>query len=58
MVSLEIVETIANTAAPEFQHAATIQTDIQRGENIILFTTDPNLKRENLLIVAKKIESS
>ena len=57
MVSLEVVEKIANTAAPEHQHAASTQMDPQRGENIILFTTDPALKREDLQIVAKNIGS-
>lgn len=55
MVSLEVVEKIANTAAPDFQHAATTKPDVQRGENIILFSTDPNLKREDLQIVAKNL---
>jgi acyl-[acyl-carrier-protein]-phospholipid O-acyltransferase / long-chain-fatty-acid--[acyl-carrier-protein] ligase len=55
MVSLEVVETIANTAAPEHQHAASTQIDAQRGENIILFTSDANLKREDLQIVAKNL---
>ncbi len=55
MVSLEVVEKIAHTAAPEHQHAATTQTDMQRGENIVLFTTDPALKREDLQIVAKNL---
>lgn len=57
MVSLEVVEKIANTAAPEHQHAATTQSDMQRGENIVLFTTDPALKREDLQIVAKNLGS-
>jgi acyl-[acyl-carrier-protein]-phospholipid O-acyltransferase/long-chain-fatty-acid--[acyl-carrier-protein] ligase len=57
MVSLEVVEKIAHTAAPEHQHAATTQTDMQRGENIVLFTTDPALKREDLQIVAKNLGS-
>jgi acyl-[acyl-carrier-protein]-phospholipid O-acyltransferase/long-chain-fatty-acid--[acyl-carrier-protein] ligase len=57
MVSLETVEKIANTAAPLHQHAASTQEDNQRGENIILFTTDPELKRENLKIVAKNLGS-
>ncbi|HOY69595.1 MAG TPA: bifunctional acyl-ACP--phospholipid O-acyltransferase/long-chain-fatty-acid--ACP ligase [Methylotenera sp.] len=57
MVSLEVVEHIASTAAPEHQHAASTQTDMQRGENIILFTTDPELKREDLQIVAKNLGS-
>lgn len=57
MVSLEVVEKIANTAAPEHQHAASTQEDAQRGENIILFTTDSALKREDLKVVAKNLGS-
>ncbi len=57
MVSLETVEKIAQTAAPEHQHAATSLTDVQRGENIILYTTDKALKREDLTIVAKNLGS-
>ena len=55
MVSLEVVEQIANTAAPAYQHAATSISDVQRGECIILFTTDKQLKREDLQIVAKNL---
>jgi acyl-[acyl-carrier-protein]-phospholipid O-acyltransferase / long-chain-fatty-acid--[acyl-carrier-protein] ligase len=55
MVSLEVVEKIANTAAPEHKHAASTQPCPQRGESIILFTTDTNLKREDLQIVAKNL---
>ena len=55
MVSLEVVEQIANTAAPENQHAASSVSDLQRGECIILFTTDKKLKREDLQIVAKNL---
>ena len=55
MVSLEVVEQIANTAAPEQQNAVSTQADSQRGENIILFTTDKKLKREDLQIVAKNL---
>lgn len=55
MVSLEVVEKIAQTAAPEYKHAATTKEDIQRGENIILFTTDPTLKREDLQVVSKNL---
>jgi acyl-[acyl-carrier-protein]-phospholipid O-acyltransferase/long-chain-fatty-acid--[acyl-carrier-protein] ligase len=57
MVSLEVVEKIACTAAPEHQHAASTQADVQRGENIVLFTSDPGLKREDLQIVAKNLGS-
>jgi acyl-[acyl-carrier-protein]-phospholipid O-acyltransferase/long-chain-fatty-acid--[acyl-carrier-protein] ligase len=55
MVSLEVVEKIAQTAAPEHKHAATTKEDPQRGENIILYTTDPALKREDLQIVSKSL---
>lgn len=55
MISLEIVETIANTASPEFSHAASTQIDAQRGENIILFTTDADLKREDLNSASKEL---
>jgi acyl-[acyl-carrier-protein]-phospholipid O-acyltransferase / long-chain-fatty-acid--[acyl-carrier-protein] ligase len=55
MVSLELVEKIANTAAPEHQHAATTQSNANRGENIVLYTTDAALKREDLQVVAKNL---
>lgn len=55
MVSLEVVEQIASTAATEHQHAASSISDAQRGESIILFTTDKKLKREDLQIVAKNL---
>ena len=55
MVSLEVVEQIANTAAPESQHAASSISDAQRGECIILFTCDKQLKREDLQLVAKNL---
>lgn len=55
MVSLEVVEQIANTAAPESQHAASSISDVQRGECIILFTCDKQLKREDLQLVAKNL---
>jgi len=56
MVSLEVVEQIANTAAPECQHAASTQVCPQRGEAIILFTTDSKLKREDLQLVGKNLK--
>ncbi len=49
MVSLELVERIAIQASPEQQHAASSQIDPQRGESIVLFTTDSTLNRERLL---------
>lgn len=55
MVSLELVEKIANTASAEHHHAATTQQNANRGESIVLFTTDAALKREDLQIVAKNL---
>jgi len=55
MVSLESVENIANHASPQHQHAATTQIDAQRGESILLFTTDTNLSREQLSNSAKEL---
>ncbi len=57
MVSLETVEQIANTAAPEQQHAASTQVDAQRGENIVLFTTDKQLTRDALQSAARQLGS-
>jgi acyl-[acyl-carrier-protein]-phospholipid O-acyltransferase/long-chain-fatty-acid--[acyl-carrier-protein] ligase len=55
MVSLETVENIASHASPQHQHAASTQTDVQRGENIVLFSTDSNLNRELLSNSAKQL---
>jgi len=57
MISLETVEQIANQASPEHHHAASTQADAQRGENIVLFTTDTSLNRELLQSSAKKLGS-
>ena len=57
MVSLETVENIANHASPEHQHASTTQADAQRGENVILYTTDSDLNREMLGKSAKELGS-
>ncbi len=57
MVSLETVEQIANRAAPNSMHAATTQSDPQRGENILLFTTDAVMSRESLQSAARELGS-
>ena len=57
MVSLEAVEQIANRASADHQHAATTQIDAQRGESILLFTTDPNLNRNALQTTARELGS-
>jgi acyl-[acyl-carrier-protein]-phospholipid O-acyltransferase/long-chain-fatty-acid--[acyl-carrier-protein] ligase len=53
MISLEVVERIANAAAPGFLHAASARSDAAKGEAIVLFTTDPSLGREQLSAAAK-----
>ena len=53
MVSLEVVERIATTAAPGFAHAASTRTDAAKGEALVLFTTALGLGREQLLAAAK-----
>lgn len=57
MVSLETVEQIANRASSAGQHAATTQADPQRGESIVLFTTDGGLGRDALLAAARQLGS-
>ena len=53
MISLEVVEKIAFAASADMQHAASSQPDEQRGEAIVLFTTDPALTRERLQEAAR-----
>jgi acyl-[acyl-carrier-protein]-phospholipid O-acyltransferase/long-chain-fatty-acid--[acyl-carrier-protein] ligase len=53
MVSLEVVEKIAQTASPAAQHAATTLADPRRGESLVLFTTDSHLSRDALVQAAK-----
>jgi acyl-[acyl-carrier-protein]-phospholipid O-acyltransferase/long-chain-fatty-acid--[acyl-carrier-protein] ligase len=55
MVSLEVVERIAATAQPKFQHASAALKDPHRGEMIILFTEDPKLQREQLQAAAREL---
>ncbi|MEY2632428.1 MAG: hypothetical protein RIR00_1082 [Pseudomonadota bacterium] len=55
MISLEVVEKIAATASPALQHAASSQPDPGKGEALVLFTTDPNLKRDALQAAARQL---
>jgi acyl-[acyl-carrier-protein]-phospholipid O-acyltransferase/long-chain-fatty-acid--[acyl-carrier-protein] ligase len=54
MISLEVVERIAADASPGFVHAASTRADAAKGEALVLFTTDPGLRREQLQAAAKK----
>jgi len=53
MVSLETVESLAMAASAEHDHAASVKQDSQKGEALVLFTTDRQLRREQLLAAAK-----
>ena len=57
MVSLETVEAIALRASPNAQHAASTQADPQRGENVVLFSTDVALTRDALVAAARELGS-
>ena len=53
MVSLEAVEKIASLVSPQYEHAAVAQPDPQRGEALVLYTTDGELNRDRLLQMAR-----
>jgi acyl-[acyl-carrier-protein]-phospholipid O-acyltransferase/long-chain-fatty-acid--[acyl-carrier-protein] ligase len=55
MISLEVVERVAALAGSGFAHAASTRADAAKGEAIVLFTTAPSLRREQLAAAARTL---
>ena len=55
MVSLELVERVAAVAQPNGVHAATSYKDSRRGEVIVLYTQDKNLRRDTMQAAAREM---
>lgn len=55
MISLEVAEKLASTASPEHSHATSTRADPSKGEAIVLFTTDRDLRREQLAEAARSL---
>jgi acyl-[acyl-carrier-protein]-phospholipid O-acyltransferase/long-chain-fatty-acid--[acyl-carrier-protein] ligase len=55
MVSLEAVEKLAQTISPDGLHAASSQPDENKGEALVLFTTDEQVNRATLQKMAQQL---
>ncbi|MBS1825193.1 MAG: bifunctional acyl-ACP--phospholipid O-acyltransferase/long-chain-fatty-acid--ACP ligase [Acidobacteria bacterium] len=55
MVSLEVVERIATEASPKHIHASVSRKDPNRGEILVLYSEDRNLRRDMLSEAARRL---
>lgn len=54
MVSLSQVETMASACWPDFEHAVVARPDSKKGEQLVLFTTNPDASRSALIAYASE----
>ena len=55
MVSLDVIEEVALAASPEHRHAAVLRTESASGETTVLFTTNADLNRGELVHAARRL---
>jgi acyl-[acyl-carrier-protein]-phospholipid O-acyltransferase/long-chain-fatty-acid--[acyl-carrier-protein] ligase len=55
MISLEYAEKMANLASPKATHASLSTADKNKGEAVVLLTTDKELTKQNLIQAAKEL---